>query len=47
MKFYWATIAECVPPQSILNALALSGLTQVNRKKTGSLLSDYFAQKPA
>ena len=47
MKFYWATIAECVPPQSILAALTHSGLTEVNRKKTGSLLSDYVAHKPA
>ncbi len=47
MKFYWATIAECVPPQSILNALSASGLSEVNRKKTGSLLSDYSALKPA
>jgi demethylmenaquinone methyltransferase/2-methoxy-6-polyprenyl-1,4-benzoquinol methylase len=47
LKFYWATIAECVPPQTILSALASSGLTEVNRRKTGSLLSDYFALKPA
>lgn len=47
MKFYWATIAECVPPQTILSALQESGLTEVSRKKTGSLLSDYTALKPA
>jgi demethylmenaquinone methyltransferase/2-methoxy-6-polyprenyl-1,4-benzoquinol methylase len=46
LKFYWATIAECVPPKIILAALASSGLTQVERRKTGSLLSDYFAIKP-
>lgn len=47
MKFYWATIAECVPPQKILDALADSGLTDVSRKRTGGMLSDYFALKPA
>jgi demethylmenaquinone methyltransferase/2-methoxy-6-polyprenyl-1,4-benzoquinol methylase len=45
MKFYWATIAECVPPQEIVAALEASGLTQVDRRKTGSMLSDYSAVK--
>ena len=45
LKFYWATIAECVPPETITAALAESGLTEVNRRKTGSLLSDYSAVK--
>jgi demethylmenaquinone methyltransferase / 2-methoxy-6-polyprenyl-1,4-benzoquinol methylase len=47
MKFYWATIAECVPPQTIVSALAASGLADVNRYRMGSLLNDYFAVKPA
>jgi demethylmenaquinone methyltransferase/2-methoxy-6-polyprenyl-1,4-benzoquinol methylase len=46
LKFYWATIAECVPPEIIVAALSSSGLTQVERRKTASLLSDYFAVKP-
>ena len=47
LKFYWATIAECVPAQDILTALGASGLTKVNRYKMGGVLNDYFAQKPA
>jgi demethylmenaquinone methyltransferase/2-methoxy-6-polyprenyl-1,4-benzoquinol methylase len=47
MKFYWATIAECVPPASILEALRRSGLSHVNRHKLGAVLSDYSAQKVA
>lgn len=47
MKFYWATIAECVPPQSIMTALAGSGLSEVNRHQMGGVLNDYFARKPA
>ena len=47
LKFYWATIAECVPPETITAALAGSGLIDVNRRKTGSLLSDYSALKAA
>ena len=46
MKFYWATIAECVPPETIMEALSASGLTEVGRKRTGSMLSDYYALKP-
>jgi len=47
LQFYWATIAECVPPATILAALEGSGLTHVHRHQTGPLLSDYQAQKPA
>jgi len=47
LQFYWATIAECVPPETIMEALSASGLTEVGRKKTGSMLSDYYALRPA
>ena len=47
LQFYWATIAECVPPQTILSALTGSGFTQVERRRMGSMLSDYFALKQA
>lgn len=46
LEFYWATIAECVPPEMILQALSRAGLAEVGRKKTGSMLSDYSARKP-
>ena len=46
VQFYWATIAECVPPETIMEALSASGLTEVGRKRTGSMLSDYYALKP-
>ena len=47
LQFYWATIAECVPPETIMESLSSAGLTEVGRKRTGSMLSDYFALKPA
>jgi demethylmenaquinone methyltransferase / 2-methoxy-6-polyprenyl-1,4-benzoquinol methylase len=47
LQFYWATIAECVPPDTILAALSAAGLTDVRRVKTGSMLSDYLGLKPA
>jgi len=46
LRFYWATIAECVSPQTILDALKSSGFACVARRQTGSLLSDYSAIKP-
>lgn len=46
LQFYWATIAECVPPKTILDAIALSGFSQVQRTQTCRLFSDYSALKP-
>jgi len=45
MRFYWTTIEECVPPATILDALEASGLQEVKRQTTGSLLSDYTARR--
>lgn len=45
LRFYWTTIEECVPPATILGALEASGLKEVNRRTTGSLLSDYMARR--
>ena len=47
LQFYWATIEECVPPETILNVLSSCGLIQVERWKMGGLLSDYFGIKPS
>jgi demethylmenaquinone methyltransferase/2-methoxy-6-polyprenyl-1,4-benzoquinol methylase len=43
VDYYWATIAGCVPPESIMAALAQAGLGQVRRATLGPLLSDYVA----
>jgi demethylmenaquinone methyltransferase/2-methoxy-6-polyprenyl-1,4-benzoquinol methylase len=45
MKYYWATIAECVPPASILSALSGAGFRQVERKTRVGILSEYLAVK--
>jgi demethylmenaquinone methyltransferase/2-methoxy-6-polyprenyl-1,4-benzoquinol methylase len=45
VEYYWATIAECVPPEAILSALRQSGFSQVQRRRTGGILSDYTATK--
>lgn len=43
MRFYWTTIEECVPPQTILDAFGAAGFQETKRQTTGSLLSDYIA----
>lgn len=45
MDYYWATIAECVPPESIVRALQEAGFIETRRQRTGPLLSDYVAVK--
>ncbi|MSU58318.1 MAG: methyltransferase domain-containing protein [Pedosphaera sp.] len=45
MQYYWATIAECVPPSAILSALEASGFSRVKRTTTGVVLSEYVAQR--
>jgi demethylmenaquinone methyltransferase/2-methoxy-6-polyprenyl-1,4-benzoquinol methylase len=41
MEYYWATIAECVPPASILSALAAAGFRNATRRIRGCILSEY------
>src|SRR5437660_5912088 len=47
MKYYWDTIAECVPPDTILEVLRRSGFAGVERRVRGGLLSEYVGLKPA
>lgn len=47
MEYYWATIAECVPPEAILHALDSEGFEGAQRKTTGPILSEYVAGRPA
>ena len=46
-RYYWDTIAECVPPETILAGLREAGFIDVTRRVRGGLLSEYFATKPA
>jgi demethylmenaquinone methyltransferase / 2-methoxy-6-polyprenyl-1,4-benzoquinol methylase len=45
LRYYWATIDECVPPPTILRSLGNAGFTRVERRRYGTVLNDYFAQK--
>jgi demethylmenaquinone methyltransferase/2-methoxy-6-polyprenyl-1,4-benzoquinol methylase len=45
LQYYWATIAECVPPQTILAALSRAGFSSVERRTHAGVLSEYLALK--
>ena len=46
-QYYWDTIAECVPPETILDVMRRSGFTGVDRHLRGGLLREYLGIKPA
>jgi demethylmenaquinone methyltransferase/2-methoxy-6-polyprenyl-1,4-benzoquinol methylase len=45
MRYYWDTIAECVPPETILEVLRRSGFVGVERRVFGGLMSEYVGAK--
>jgi demethylmenaquinone methyltransferase/2-methoxy-6-polyprenyl-1,4-benzoquinol methylase len=46
MRYYWDTIAACVPPDSILQALRGAGFVAVDRHVELRIFSEYRARKP-
>ncbi len=46
MKFYWDTIDQCVPPETILSVLRDGGFTGVERRVMMGFMSEYVAIKP-
>jgi demethylmenaquinone methyltransferase/2-methoxy-6-polyprenyl-1,4-benzoquinol methylase len=46
MRYYWDTIAGCVPPETVLNALQDVGFTDVSRSTQLGILNEYRAKKP-
>lgn len=45
LKYYWATIAECVPPEAILSALEAAEFQDARRVTTRTILSEYTARR--
>jgi demethylmenaquinone methyltransferase / 2-methoxy-6-polyprenyl-1,4-benzoquinol methylase len=45
-KYYWDTIATCVPPETILALLQQTGFAGVVRRVYGGLFSEYVGRKP-
>ena len=46
MKFYWDTIDQCVPPETILDVLRRNGFVNVKRRVYCDFMSEYVAAKP-
>ena len=46
MRYYWDTIAACVPPETILRALTEAGFVNVHRQTDLQVFSAYCAGKP-
>jgi demethylmenaquinone methyltransferase/2-methoxy-6-polyprenyl-1,4-benzoquinol methylase len=46
-RYYWDTIAECVPPDTIMAVMRESGFVGVSRHVLGGILSEYVAARPA
>jgi demethylmenaquinone methyltransferase / 2-methoxy-6-polyprenyl-1,4-benzoquinol methylase len=47
MRFWWDTIEACVPPSTIMEALAEAGFERIERFSRWGILSEYVARKPA
>lgn len=46
MKYFWDTVDQCVPPETILAALKDVGFGQVKRQVEARVFSEYTAIKP-
>lgn len=46
MRYYWDTIAGCVPPDTILRAFSEAGFVDVERRVDLAIFSAYHARKP-
>ncbi|HET9360900.1 MAG TPA: class I SAM-dependent methyltransferase [Vicinamibacterales bacterium] len=45
MRFYWDTIANCVPPEVVLASLRRSGFAAAERRCTAGIFSEYIATR--
>jgi demethylmenaquinone methyltransferase/2-methoxy-6-polyprenyl-1,4-benzoquinol methylase len=46
MEYYWDTTANCVPPETILEAMTRAGFVDVKRTVTLGVFSEYSGTKP-
>jgi demethylmenaquinone methyltransferase/2-methoxy-6-polyprenyl-1,4-benzoquinol methylase len=45
MRFYWETIAQCVPPEAVLTSLERAGLVAPDREVMYGIFSEYTAMR--
>jgi len=46
MRYFWDTIENCVPPETIVDALTTAGFTEATRGVLFDLFSEYSGRKP-
>lgn len=46
MRYYWDTVAECVPPETVLSALREVGFNDVQRSVQFGILTEYRGTRP-
>ncbi len=46
MRYHWATIQACVPPDTILRSIGEAGFTELRRDVELAIFSTYCARKP-
>jgi demethylmenaquinone methyltransferase/2-methoxy-6-polyprenyl-1,4-benzoquinol methylase len=46
MRYYWDTVANCVRPEVVLEALCRAGFENVRRHGTAPVLAEYLATRP-
>jgi demethylmenaquinone methyltransferase/2-methoxy-6-polyprenyl-1,4-benzoquinol methylase len=47
MRFYWETIAQCVPPETVLTTLERAGFVAPDREVMYGIFSEYTAMREA
>ncbi|MET3916551.1 demethylmenaquinone methyltransferase/2-methoxy-6-polyprenyl-1,4-benzoquinol methylase [Variovorax sp. OAS795] len=45
-RYYWDTIEACIPPERVLEALRAAGFSDVRRRASLGVFSEYMARKP-
>ncbi len=45
MRYYWETIASCVPPEQVLEAMSRAGFRDTRRTTMGPVLSEYLGTR--
>jgi demethylmenaquinone methyltransferase/2-methoxy-6-polyprenyl-1,4-benzoquinol methylase len=45
-RYYWDTIAECAPPERVVQALSAGGFREVRRRVFAGILNEYEGTRP-
>jgi demethylmenaquinone methyltransferase/2-methoxy-6-polyprenyl-1,4-benzoquinol methylase len=45
MRYYWDTVVNCVPPETVLAALERAGFARIERHSLGAVLTEYCGSR--